>query len=75
MLSEYRDLYDELPEKSRKLVNKKIGEANGIINYYRLMRTVITNPYYMDHENRELGLKKSDHDSLQQKQQIGRAHV
>lgn len=70
MLSEYRDLYDELPEKSRKLVNKKIGEANGIINYYRLMRTVITNPYYMDHENRELGLKKSDHDSLQQKQLI-----
>ncbi len=70
MLSDYRDLYDKLSEESRKLVDKKIGEANGIINYYRLMRTVITNPYYRDHENRELTMKKNDRDTNQQKQLV-----
>ncbi len=67
MLSDYRELYDILPEKSRELVDKKMGEANGILNYYRLMRTVITDPYYMTHENRELARSKSDQDTPQQR--------
>lgn len=70
MLTEYRELYDALPEKTKNLVDKKLGEANGIINYYRLMRAVITDSYYMSHENRELAVKKSDQDSAQQKRLV-----
>ena len=67
ILADYRETYDKLPEQYRRMVNRKLGEANGIVNYYRLMRTVITDPYYMTHENRELTMKGSDHDTPRQK--------
>ncbi len=67
ILEDHRETYDLLPNEARRMVQRKIGQANGLINYYRMMRTVITNTYYITHENRELSLKGDKTDTPAQK--------
>ncbi|MCR5404094.1 MAG: hypothetical protein K6E91_09820 [Butyrivibrio sp.] len=68
IISDNRDVYDSLPEDVRNSFENKIGQVNGLVNYYRLMREVITNPYYITHENGELSKREHEHDSPAQKQ-------
>ena len=70
ILLDHRETYDRLDDRSRKRVEKKIGEINGLLNYYRLMKSVITDPYYMTHENRELSRKMDKKDTPQQKRML-----
>ena len=67
ILTDYREVYNKLTSETRDLVEKKIGEAGGLVNYYRLMKVVLTNPYYVSHENRELSVKAGEKDSAEKR--------
>ena len=70
ILTDYREEYNKLDPAVKDLVENKIGEAGGLVNYYRLMKVVITNPYYVTHENRELSVKAGAKDSAEKKRLI-----
>ena len=67
MVADEKKIYDKLPEKTRTEFENKIGQVNGLINYYRLMKQILTNPYYVSHENQELSKKRSKKDSVDQR--------
>ncbi|WP_024865592.1 C2 family cysteine protease [Butyrivibrio sp. FCS014] len=67
ILTDYRDIYNQLNDESKAMVEKKIGEAGGLVNYYRLMKVVLTNPYYLTHENRELSVNAGPGDSAEKR--------
>ncbi len=71
ILSDHRKVYEKLTEESRRRVDEKLGQAAGLLNYYRMMRSVITDPYYIQHENRELAKRRSDQDTPEQKRLFG----
>ena len=68
IVSENGSAYKKIPEELRDSFEKKISQVNGLVNYYRLMSEVMTNAYYITHENNELSRKKSDKDTDEQKQ-------
>ena len=67
LVAENRTTYEKLPQKIREDFEAKIGETNGLVNYYRLMSELLTNPYYVTHENRELSRKSRESDTKEQK--------
>ncbi len=67
LIAEYKTDYDALPQETVKAFEKRLGEVTGIVNYYRIMRRVITNEYYRTHENKELGKKSRETDTEDQK--------
>ena len=67
LVAENRTTYDNLPDNLKKQFEAKIGETNGLVNYYRLMSEVLTNTYYVTHENNELSNQKRETDTDEQK--------
>lgn len=67
LVAQNREAYDNIPDELRERFEEKIGQTNGLVNYYRLIRTVMTNKYYITHENSELSYKKGKDDTLEQK--------
>lgn len=67
LIVEHRDDYDKLPEDLRDQFENKLGQANGLVNYYRLMKSLMTDRYYITHDVSKLSTKNPMKDTPDEK--------
>ena len=67
LIVEHRDDYDKLPEDLRDQFENKLGQANGLVNYYRLMKSLMTDRYYLTHDVSKLATKNPMKDTPDEK--------
>ncbi len=67
LVAENRAAYDNLPQKMREDFESRIGETNGLVNYYRLMSELLTDQYFVSHNNKELFRNKDKEATKEQK--------
>lgn len=67
LIVEHREDYDNLPEDLRDRFENKLGEANGLINYYRLMKSLMTDSYYLNNDVSKLSRQDPKKDTPDQK--------
>ena len=67
LITTFSDAYSDLPEDLRIAFEEYYGKANTVVTQYRLKKIVMTNSYYITHENREIGSDLSEKMTVEQR--------